>query len=142
MGNTRCYPKDSELLKKSRYCVKDASGSGYNTSFTRIVFEMQTESSPTYEVVQYLGDHTLSIPRLHGNSKEQTLPFHATTASVKTEVKTLVQYNPARTVYIRQTLGRHSTRISRQTKCAQSDPDEEHKTVVFEFLKIGPDPLY
>ena len=100
MGNNRYYPKDSKLLKKSRYCVKDASGSGYNTSFTRIVFEMQTESSPPYVVVHYLGDHTLSIPRPHGKSKEQTLPFLATTASVRTEAKTLVQHNPARNVYI------------------------------------------
>ena len=36
---------------------------------------------------------------------------------------------------------RHSTRISRQTKCAQSDPDEEHKTVVFEFHINGSRPI-
>ena len=104
MGNVIYYPKQTKELKRSRYCIKDHSTSGYNPNFTRTVFEMTSLQSPCYVLVQYLGDQSLYIPRSHGNAKNTDKPYRATAASVRAVAKEKVRHDTARTTYIKESM--------------------------------------
>ena len=142
MGNVIYYPKQTKELKRSRYCIKDHSTSGYNPNFTRTVFEMTSLQSPCYVLVQYLGDQSLYIPRSHGNAKNTDKPYRATAASVRAVAKEKVRHDTARTTYIKESM-RTDVPQEYQGRCNARN-ETQMRNIRQSWLnsqKLGPDPL-
>ena len=73
------------LMRKLSHCVTPDSGRKGTNLFQMISWSHRDK--PMFTLIQFVGDHTVSVDFPHGNSKKSSMPYHRTAPSLLRDIE-------------------------------------------------------